>query len=385
MKIAHYVDSFSILSETFIYDYIIELEEQGTNNIVVTQNIVNREDRPFEKVIKVKTPKKWDIERLLHRIQTTFNGSDPITSSWPQIQRKLVKIIKSNKPDIIHAHFGPMGILISPIAKKFNIPLIVTFYGYDVSILKQKKYWRKRYSKLWKQVNAVTVLSNAMKKDVIDMGCPESKIHIIHLSRKLVNSRAKQTISSINKFITIGRLTEKKGHLHSIKAFQKLKEIGIKLNLEIIGDGELKNHLEEYVKENNLSDEIKFLGALSSEKTFEKLREADAFILSSKTAENGDREGTPTVLVEAQATGLPCIATRHSGIPEMFPPENQWMLATEGDVDEIAFKISELLKMSEKEIELIIRRGKEFILKEFNLSTEVKNLLELYNKERLNR
>lgn len=380
MKILHYCESFSPLSETFIYDNITELEKQGVDNIVVTTNRVNNNERPFDKVTELKVPKKWDVEKLLHRFFVILKGDNPIITTWTQIRRQINKSVHRANPDIIHAHFGPMGVIIAPVAQKLNIPLIVTFYGFDISKLKRQEFWREKYLDLWNQVSAVTVLSLEMKKDAIEMGCPESKIHIVHLSRELTNIQCKEVTHPIVNFISVGRLTDKKGHMFTIKVFEKLREEGLRLNLEIIGDGEERIKLEEYIVNNNLTDEIKLLGPLSNQRTMEKLYESDAFILTCKTAENGDKEGTPTVFVEAQAIGLPCISTKHSGIPEMFPNNNQWMLAEEEDMNGILQRIRLLLQKSKQELVDTIKVGQEHIFAQFNLTKEVDKLKTVYSQ-----
>ena len=91
-----------------------------------------------------------------------------------------------------------------------------------------------------------------------------------------------------------------------------------------------------------------------------------------------NREGTPTVLIEAQATGLPCITTTHAGIPETIPETNHRFLAPEGDVDALTDCLIGLLNQSPDEILTIARRGRDHVEQEFHLSSEVKKLRSLY-------
>ena len=110
---------------------------------------------------------------------------------------------------------------------------------------------------------------------------------------------------------------------------------------------------------------------MSHDQVKHELTVADAFILCSKTAPDGDREGVPTVLMEAQAVGLPCVSTRHSGIPEVIPEKNQWLLAEEGNITEIANRMERLVDISIDQLRRVVQRGRSKVEKDFNLTKEV--------------
>jgi glycosyltransferase involved in cell wall biosynthesis len=137
--------------------------------------------------------------------------------------------------------------------------------------------------------------------------------------------------------------------------------------------------LADYISLHNLEQWITLMGAIPNDKVVEEMQVADAFILCSKTAPNGDREGTPTALVEAQAVGLPCISTRHAGIPEMIPEETHCLLADEEEINQIADRIRQFLKCKPREIKQIARRGRAKIEREFNLRREVEKLKSIYS------
>ena len=381
MRVPHYRQVFSKLSETFIYDRLTELERQGVDNHVVTRERTNAETRPFPSITKVDWPKKWDPWRLVsgirYRLDPRRNGQE---SYRQEPCRRLAAVARGISADVIHAHFGREGIFIAPVAERLGIPLVVTFYGYDISSLPQKEGWREKYRALWKQVGAITVLSEEMRRRVQELGCPEEKLTVVHLSRHLDQFPFRPLASDVKTVLFVGRLTPKKAPLDALRAVQRANEIGAGLHLEVIGDGECRDETERYVDEHDLAETVTLRGYLSNEKVGARMRAADVFLLSSKTAPNGDREGTPTVLVEAQATGLPCVTTRHSGIPEMIPRANQHLLVEEGNVEGLADALCDVTESDPEELKAIARRGREKVERDFKLSKEVKTLRSTYQR-----
>ncbi|WP_251965223.1 glycosyltransferase [Salinibacter ruber] len=108
------------------------------------------------------------------------------------------------------------------------------------------------------------------------------------------------------------------------------------------------------------------------------MQTADAFLLPSKTVPSGDQEGTPIVLVESQATGLPCVTTRHAGIPEMIPESNHHLLVEEGDIEGMSDRLCRVAQMDVDELQIIAQQGREKIENEFSLTGEVQKLRCIY-------
>jgi len=379
MRSVHFVHSFSKLSETFIYDYITSLQ-QHVEVEVITFNHLNKEERPFKKVSTLSLP-WWNMRRIWNIARDTLLGNDTETSAWPVYRQRLKSMFLNQKPDVLHAHFGPMGVLLAPVARELDIPLVVTFYGYDISELLRQKSWQQAYQRLANVASYVTVLSEEMKTRALEAGFGKQQTKVVHLGTRINNITCHTPGYPIKKFLSIGRLADKKGHLDTLKAFRLvLQEVGHQIQLDIIGDGDMRGDLQEYIHENNLGDNVRLLGRLPHSKVVEHLNEADAFVLNSKTAASGDKEGTPTVLVEAQAAGLPCISTSHSGIPEILPKENHRFLADEGDIEQIASNMIKLLEASEKEVKEISKLGRKRVEEAFDVAGEAEKFRQLYEE-----
>lgn len=379
MRICHYRTKFSKLSETFIYDYLMELERQEVINHVITHARHNPNARPFPRVSTVKWPDKWDARRLYHGIKARLGVSGTIMGSYRlEARRRIASELRRVSPDVIHAHFGREGVVIAPVAMRLGIPLIVTFYGYDISRLPKEREWIEAYNDLWGQVEAVTVLSEKMKQEALRLGCPKEKLTIVHLSREIEQFQFRPPKSKVSKILFVGRLTPKKAPLDAIQAIESANLKGADLHLDIIGDGECRDEVEQYVDEHGLSDTITLHGYLPNKEVATRMQQAGAFLLPSKTAPSGDQEGTPTVLVEAQATGLPCVTTYHAGIPEMIPVGNHDLLVGEGDTKALSKALQNLATMEVDKLQAFARRGRKKVEEEFSLRGEVQKLCSVY-------
>jgi len=379
MNVLHYRQTFSKLSETFVYEYITGLERQGTDNCVVTHERRNSKARPFQDVYEIGRPGRWHPHRVFYRLLVPFGVGTRRTSEWPEIRRRLKMTAREVDPDVVHAHFGREGVVIGPVTESLGVPLVVTFYGFDISSLPEKDFWAQAYEKLWGQVAAVTVLSERMKAEAKQLGCPEDKLSIVPLSRRLDQLPYRRPSGRVQNVLFVGRLTPKKAPLDAIRAVEQANTDGASLTLDVLGDGPCRGEAEKDIQENSLSENITLHGAVPNERVIEHMREADAFLLPSKTAPDGNREGTPTVLVEAQAIGLPCVSTRHAGIPEMIPEKNHFLLADEGNVDGIGKILCDLSLVETSRLEEIANRGRKKVEEDFNLSKSVKKIKKIYS------
>ena len=166
MRVAHYCNNFSVLSQTFIYDLITELESQQTDNIVFANKRENQEYRPFDKVeilqVKPASSVSKKINNLLVRLQV--RRKDYLRLK--QRQEALYGLLKKYKPDVVHCHFGPQGCTAVPAAA-LKTPLVVSFHGFGAFKLPHEPFWKQEYQKLFREAAAVTVISEAMKKTYV--------------------------------------------------------------------------------------------------------------------------------------------------------------------------------------------------------------------------
>ncbi len=242
------------------------------------------------------------------------------------------------KYDIVHAHWLiPQGIVQSFFKKKY----IITGHGGDVTSLNIPLIKNLKIHAL-KKAERITVVSHALEKYIVDfigdrnifvqpMGCDLSMFGAENRVENYFDQGDKKVV------LFVGRLAEKKGVSYLIEA---VKNIDVKLI--IVGEGPLEKQLKRQAESQR--NKISFLGGKTHEELKKIYASADIFVAPSITAKDGDKEGVPTTIMEAMASGLPVIASDSSGIPEVVSDGENGFLTEEKNVEDIAKKITLLIE-----------------------------------------
>lgn len=143
--------------------------------------------------------------------------------------------------------------------------------------------------------------------------------------------------------VSVGRLVEKKGFPDLLRALRVLRDSGRAFRCDVYGDGPDLPRLTALRDALDLRDRVCFRGARDNDAVLAALRDADLFVLSPRTAADGDRDGIPNVLVEAMAVGLPVVSTRAGGVAELVTDGVDGLLADPGDADLLARHVGDLL------------------------------------------
>lgn len=303
---------------------------------------------------------------------------------------RIFKLILFLKPDIILSigDFSNIFIIITKLLFRINITLIIAIH-----VNPKMQYYKNRASYLnylikilyrLKTVNKIItvskeiqyILSNDYKIQVSKLKTIYNGIETDEIKKKKVKKILEHNEifdnKSVMKFITIGRLSEEKGHKYLIDAFSKVKKEIENSKLILIGSGPLKHILEMQIKRKALEEDIILLGLKKN--PYKYLGKSDIFVFSSKN------EGFPTVLLESLACGLPIISTDcKTGPKEILNNGRFGFLVKVMDVDDLAEKMIYLAKnpnlikiFSKKSIE----RAKFFDVEK--MISEWINLIELY-------
>lgn len=331
-------------SETFITRQINELSHKATVFPIHTGWLPE-----YEENNRLLNPKLfWLIHKVLKNIfklDTNYFGNFGI-------KKYLIK----NKIDIVLANYGISGVKLLPICRSLKIPLVVYFYGFDAFHHSTLAKYKKSYLELFNCASAIIVVSEDMREQLIGLGAQQGKLSLIPCGADI--EKFSQTHPALNKpaFIAIGRFTEKKAPHLTIKAFHKVNKIIPDARLVMIGEGEpLFDQCKKLVQNLELENTVEFAGKKTHQETVEYLKKARAFVQHSITADDGDKEGTPVAILEAEASGLPIVSTLHGGIKDAVIHEKTGFLVKEGDTEAMG---EYMIKLAQ-EPELADQMGKE--------------------------
>jgi colanic acid/amylovoran biosynthesis glycosyltransferase len=282
---------------------------------------------------------------------------------------------------VLHAHFGPTGVWALPLRRRLGVPLVTSFYGYDVSQHAGRLLWRLLYRVLFRQGDCFLVLGPAMRRRLVALGCPPEKIRVHRLGVDVcqIPFRARQAPLEEGhlRVLMVGRLVEKKGFRYGVQAFACLAERFPQAELRIAGDGPEQHALGHQISCLGLDSRVRFLGHVPRDTVLEEMARAHLLLAPSITATNGDQEGTPTVLLEAQATGLPVITTWHADIPSTVLNGESGYVVPERDVALLSQRLLELANHPDRWAEMGMT-GRKHIEDRFDIQELSRALDQLY-------
>jgi colanic acid/amylovoran biosynthesis glycosyltransferase len=282
------------------------------------------------------------------------------------------------KLDVLHMHFGPVANCFRFARALFHAPLIVSFHGYDFSTVPRKE-GRDVYQHLFGTSDVVMANSGYTKGRLESLGCPPDKIVSLPVGLNpdefAFRPRALRAGEPM-RILTVARLVEIKGHEFVLHALARLRSRVAGLRYDIIGDGPVRKQLEQLRTQLQLGDIVRFHGALSEEDVRRMFALAHIFVLCSVNVD-GDEEGQGLVLQEAQACGLPVIATRHGAFAEGIAPENDYWLVPQRDVDALTTKLQELIQ-TQTQWPAIGNAGRAFVEKRYDIRFLNRQLVGIY-------
>jgi len=379
MRVTHCVPIFSELTQTFVYELVgnLRTHEPRVEARVLTWQRKNEEERPFEPVDVVEPPTSGEILRI--RIGRVLPGCIEGALFPPtRFERSVASILRETSADLLHVHFGPTAVLVGRACRMAGVPMLVTFRGRDASAKLRKRHWRRMYRRTLAQAAAVSCVSGDLRRQLATVLPAGLDAYIVFGGKRPQQLAYRPPRKPRGRLVSVGRLTEKKGHADAIRAVARARESGIEATLEIIGEGPLRSELEGEIDRCGVRESVTLVGAVPYEQVVEHLHDADFLIAANRVASNGDCEGIPNVLKEAQLVGLPVVATNHGGIPQAVPASMQDRLVEEGDVDGLAKRIVELSALPVDELEEIARAGQRHVLIHFDPLSEVRSYTALY-------
>jgi len=309
----------------------------------------------------------------------------------PIVLLKLMKILKRKHYDIVHTHTTKAGILGRIAAYISGVPVIVhglhgsTFQAFNSGLLNWLLFLFERLTGRF--TDAYISVSGVLSKKYIERGIGKKEnYHTIYSGMELTkfyqardktNYKEKYEELGINAgdFLigNVARLESRKGHQFLLDAFKNIveKQKNGNVKLLIIGEGNKREYLENYVKKLNLGDKVIFAGY--RENVEELMALMDIFVLTSL------REGLPRVLVQAAAVGIPSVAFDVDGVSEIIKDNYNGFLVEVKDLEQLEKRIMKY--MNNKELILLHSgKGREFIENKWSIKGMVDRIDKIYQK-----
>lgn len=376
LRVAFVLSRFPAASETFVSNQLAGLIDRGH-----TVDVYADEAGPAD-----AAPAAILADGLIDRVRRPVSVRDIPRAAWAALRggrpyrlepRRWMRALRYGREmtltafrygaaaefrtagyDIVHAHFGPNGLKAAAMRDGgvFTGRLVVTFHGYDLSL-----YLRdagvNAYDRLFDQVDLCLPVTEHWRNRLIEIGCDPSRIRVHRMGvdpEQLGCAQSDGSPAGTANLVTVARLVEKKGIEYAIRAVARVAAT-TRVDYTIVGDGPERSRLEASIRELGLTDRVRILGWQSPAEVRSLLCRADAAVLPSVTARDGDEEGLPVALMEAMASRLPVVSTRHSGIPELVRDGVEGFLVPERDVGALADRFVRLADRPQERIAMGIR------------------------------
>jgi len=352
--------TYLLWSQPFLYRLFESLQPKA-KQIVLTQRVEHADLFPLPV-----------IERLNSRI---FYSPYHAHVAACRLQHRY-------RGDLIHAHFGFTAYKLMLLKHFMRLPMVVTFGGTDLTVHAARPKTGALYRVLFDVVEQLVAVSHDLRRSAIQLGCPPEKIVTIHRgvdtgTFRFVDrgSRGEQPL----RILMVSRLSKKKGHLEAVSALAGLPGEAASWHLSIVGSGPEEAAIRARVRETGLAEKLSFTGNLPIEAVRRLMADSDILLHPSLTPADGDREGIPNAVMEGQATGLPAVATRHGGIPELVLDGETGILVGEGETAALTEALRQLLTSKERRLRLGAA-GRKRIEAEFSLDRQAERYLEIYHQ-----
>lgn len=372
-----YTESYGHLSEVWIHRQVRGLEEGGGNVSVAAWKFLNAELFPVEHAIKLGWSNDW-----AHRISHLYWGAKKRRWVFDEELSVLqtIRQIRSVSPKLLHCHFLWNGAFAANVAKRLDIPLIVTAHGSDVNRARVDLAYRNQLQPVFEYSSCIIAVSEFIARILVEIGCPEQKIEIIRLGAPIPSQTAPRK-RDLFRWICVASLLKVKGHEYLIRAFAKALQVNPDMELVLVGDGGLRHPLENLVSELGVAGKVRFTGTRTSDEVARLLLDSHGFVLASiveKEENKMKEEGLPISLVEAAAAGLPLVATNCGGIPEICRHGENGILVPCRSVHELTVALLAVAR-DQNRADAMGVASRALVEREYNVVKQNQKLAELYS------
>lgn len=343
LVVASYCSTFLKSEMLHVYRQVASLRRVET--FVMTKKVENARRFPFKDIELIPRPHRnlfrhgW-MKFIERRPPLIYRGEHQL----------LVSILARRHADMMHIYFGHTGVHLLPFIREWNRPCVVSFHGFDLAKNPKIENYPGKLKLLFESVPVVLARSRSLAQRLIKFGCAPEKIRINRSGVPLADfpfTQRELPRDGAWRVLQACRLIDKKGVASAIRAFAVFAVKFPNSEFVIAGKGPLQPELEELANQLNIGSRVHFCGFLSQKDLRWLYERSHIFIHPSETPPDENQEGVPNSILEAMATGLPVIATRHGGIPEAVREKVDGFLSDEQDWENLGRSMVALASSAE--------------------------------------
>jgi colanic acid/amylovoran biosynthesis glycosyltransferase len=388
-RVGYVVKTYPRYSETFIVNEILAHEAAGLSLEIFSLRPPS--DRHFQDVIsRVRSPVMYlpsEPRRPSDLWELLPAAGDWLAGGWATLEAArgedlrdvyqallLAKEARSRGITHLHAHFATVAATVARLAGRFA-GISYTFTAHAKDIFHESVDSADLSRKLEDATSAVTVSDYNVQYLRARFGAAAANVRRVYNGLDLARFPFHEGGNRGSNIVAVGRLVEKKGFADLIEACSLLRESGHEFRCDIIGSGPLRDDLQARIEHHELSDRVQLLGPRPQSEVMEQVRNAAVFAAPCVEGADGNRDGLPTVLLEAMALGTPCISTDVTGIPEILRDGETGLLVGQRDVAGLAVAIEALIT----DVALgarLARQARRLIETEFDIHSNTRHLRE---------
>jgi colanic acid/amylovoran biosynthesis glycosyltransferase len=373
--VASYCSTFLKPEMMHLYRQVTSLRR--TQTFIMTKRVQHSKRFPFDDIEKIPRPHR----NLLRHGWMKFIQREPALIYRGEYQR-LVEILARRRADMMHIYFGHAGVHLLPFVRAWDKPCVVSFHGMDVAQNPQVSNYAAKLRQLFRAVPIVLARSQSLAQRLRSFGCPAEKIRLNRTGIPLADFSFRERPFPADgswRVLQACRLIDKKGVASAIGAFAIFARKFPNAEFLIAGKGPLQEDLEALAVQLGVANKIRFVGFLGQRALREFYARGHIFIHPSETPPDENQEGVPNSILEAMATGLPVVATRHGGIPEAVTHEVNGLLSEERDIETLGqYMIS--LASSADDYRRMSEMARSAVAQQFDQELTVRALEDAYEE-----
>ena len=379
MRVGYVLKRYPRYSETFVVNEILAHEAAGLPIEVFAlrppadshfQDAISRVRAPVSYLpyVPVKAAELWlQGHRLARRFPVTFTAlAEAGAEDVHEVYQALVLAEHAADRGIthLHAHFATSAATVARLAARLSgLPWSFTAHAKD--IFHESVTDQDLGGKLAAAAATITVSDYNLEYLRGRFGERAARVTRVYNGLELTRFPYNAPGQRPPRVVAVGRLVEKKGFAVLVDACEHLAAKGIDFTCSIIGTGELERPLAEQIRRLDLGERVQLVGPRPQAEIAELVRGAAVLAAPCVVGADGNRDGLPTVILEAMALGTPCVTTPVTGIPEVARHEETALVVAERDPVALATALGRLLAQGDLRVRLA-ERARDLIVREFD-------------------